>query len=324
MRRREFIAGLGGAAVVGPRGAGAQSAASPVIGFLSGASPNAFVASIHRGLKDAGFVEGQNLKVEYRWAGTRYDQLPALAKELVDLKVGAIVTFGANEAGLAAKAATSTIPVVFSAAEDPIASGLVTSLSRPQGNLTGVTWMGADLLAKSVELIHELLPHVAELGLLLNPRRGRAANQVAAAQEAAARVGKKTRVLNAGDAREIDEAFAILTKERIGALVIASEPLFRAESERIVALAAGHALPTAYNLSDYVRAGGLMSYGSSLSDAYFLLGRYTGRILGGVSPGDLPVQRSTKVELALNLKTAKSLGLTFPITLLGRADEVIE
>jgi putative ABC transport system substrate-binding protein len=323
VRRREVIKGLGLAAAF-PLTARAQQPLHPAVGFLSGASHNAFVASIHSGLKEAGFVEGQNLKVEYRWAETRYERLPALAKELVDLKVRAIVTFGANEAGLAAKAATSTVPVIFSAAEDPIASGLVTSLSRPEGNLTGVTWMGADLLAKSVELMHELLPRVAELGLLLNPERRNTASQARAAQEAAARVGKKIRALNAASPREIDEAFAILTKERIGALIIAAEPLFTEERDRIVALAARHATPTAYPLRDFVGAGGLMSYGSSLKDAYLLLGRYAGRILGGVRPADLPVQRSAKVELILNMKTAKALGLSIPITVLGRADEVIE
>jgi len=323
MRRREFIAGLGAVSVY-PSPVHAQQSAHPVIGFLSGSSPNDVVASIHRGLKDAGFVEGQNLKVESRWAETRYDRLPALAKELVELKVRAIVTFGANEAGLAAKAATGAIPVIFSAAEDPIASGLVTSLSRPEGNLTGVTWLGADLLAKQVELMHELLPRVSEIGLLRNPGRRNAASQLQAAQEAAARVGRTIRTLNATNAGEIDDAFATLSKERIGALVVASEPLFMAERERVIALAARHSIPAAYSLGDFVRGGGLMSYGSSLSDAYVLLGLYTGRILKGVNPADLPVQRSTKVELILNMKTAKALGLTFPNTLLGRADGVIE
>ena len=329
MKRRDAIKLLGVAAassVSWPLAVRAQPA-HPVIGFLSGSSlkpSEIFVASIHKGLKEAGFVEGQNLRVEYRWAEARYDRLPALAKELVDLKVKAIVTFGSNEAGLAAKAATRTIPVVFSAAEDPIASGLVTSLSRPEGNLTGVTWMGADLLAKGVELMHELLPHVVEFGLLLNAGRRNAASQVGAAEEAAARVGKKIRALNAASPREIDEAFAIAAKERIGALIVATEPQFTAERERIVGLAARHAVPTAYFLREFVAAGGLLSYGSSLQVAYVLLGAYTGRILHGAGPADLPIQRNTKVELVINLKTAKALGLTFPINLLGRADEVIE
>jgi putative ABC transport system substrate-binding protein len=329
LKRRDVIAGLGaaaGSAIFWPPTARAQPA-HPLIGFLSGSSAKPseiFVASIHRGLKEAGFVDGQNLRVEYRWAEARYDRLPALAKELVDLKVRAIVTFGSNEAGLAAKAATRTIPVVFSAAEDPIASGLVTSLSRPEGNLTGVTWMGADLLAKGVELMHELLPHVVEFGLLLNAGRRNAASQVGAAEEAAARVGKKIRALNAASPREIDEAFAIVAKERIGALIVATEPQFTAERERIVGLASRHAVPTAYFLREFVAAGGLLSYGSSLQIAYVLLGAYTGRILNGAGPADLPIQRNTKVELVINLKTAKALGLTIPLTLLGRADEVIE
>lgn len=322
MRRREFIGGLSAAAF--PMSAHAQQQPQPVIGFLSGASTNPFVASIHRGLKEAGFVEGQNLRVEYRWAEARYDRLPALAKELMDLKVQAIVTFGGNDAAFAAKNATTTVPVVFSAAEDPIVSGLVTSLSRPSGNLTGVTWMGADLQAKSVELLHELLPNVSELGMLLNPSRPSAVGQLARAQEAAVSVGKKIRALQAVSPPEIDEAFAVLAKDRIGALIIGTDPLFSAQYERIVALAARHALPTVYNLRHYVAAGGLLSYGSSLHDAYALLGAYAGRILKGATPADLPIQLTTKVELVLNLKTAKTLGLAIPIPLLGRADEVIE
>ena len=323
MRRREFVSGLA-AGAAWPFAAQAQQAAMPVIGFLSGASLNPFVTSIHRGLAEAGYVEGRNLKVEYRWAHTRYDRLPMLAKELVDLKARAIVTFGANEAGLAAKAATSTIPVVFSAAEDPVALGLVTSLSRPEGNITGVTWMGADLLAKSVELIHEILPNLAEVGLLLNPTRSNALAQQQAAEQAASRIGKKIRILHAANPQEIEEAFASLARDRVGALIVGTEPLFNAQRDQIVALAARHATPAAYHLPEFVKAGGLMSYGSSLHDAYALLGLYAGRLVGGASPSSLPVQRSTKVELILNMKTAKSLGLTLPITLLGRADEVIE
>ncbi len=282
MRRRSFITLLAGA-VSRPLVARAQPA-HPVIGFLSGASAKPFeifVASIHGGLKEAGFVEGQNLKIEQRWADLRYERLPALAKELADLKVQVIVTFGANDAALAAKNATTTIPVVFSAAEDPIASGLVTSLSRPSGNLTGVTWMGADLQAKNVELLHELLPNVSELGMLLNPSRPSAAIQLAIAQEAAARVGKKIRLLHANSPPEIDEAFAVLAKDRVGALIVGSEALFNVQREQIVALAARYAIPTVYNLRDYVTLGGLMSYGSSLHDAYAMLGAYTGRILKG-------------------------------------------
>jgi putative ABC transport system substrate-binding protein len=329
VRRRDVIKRLGAVAVSSlsrPLAVQAQSA-HPLIGFLSGSSAmpsEIFVASIHRGLKEAGFVEGQNLKIEYRWADAQYNRLPLLAKELVDLKVQAIVTFGANDAALAAKNATTAIPVVFSAAEDPIASGLVTSLSRPSGNLTGVSWMGADLQAKSVELLHELLPNVLELGMLLNPSRPSAAIQLVRAQEAVARVGKKIRFLYAVSLPEIDEAFAILANDRIGALIVGTDSLFSAQGERIIALAARHTVPTVYYVRDFVAAGGLMSYGSSMQDAYAMLGAYTGRILKGATPADLPIQRTTKVELALNLKTAKALGLTIPLTLLGRADEVIE
>jgi putative ABC transport system substrate-binding protein len=329
MRRREFIKLTSGAAtssIFWPLAARAQPG-QPVIGLLCGGSRaifEPFVASIHRGLKETGFIEGQNLKIEYRWADAQYNRLPALAKELVDLKVQAVVTFGANDAAIAAKNSTSTIPIVFSSAEDPIASGLVTSLSRPSGNLTGATWMATDLQAKGMEVLHELLPSVSVFGVLLNPDRSSAADQLRSTQEAADRIGKKVRVLYAANPDAIDAAFTTIAEERIGALIVGTEPLFHMRRDQIVALAARHATPTAYHLREFVVAGGLLSYGSSLQDAYVLLGSYTGRILKGAKPGDLPVQRTTKVELVMNLKTAKALGLTIPINLLGRADEVIE
>jgi putative ABC transport system substrate-binding protein len=325
MKRREFVGGFG-AAAAWPLAARPQPA-MPTIGFLSGSSPSTIVpygASLHRGLKETGFVEGQNLKVEYRWAETHYGRLPAMARQLVDLKVNAIVTVGGNDAAHAAKQATSNIPIVFSAAEDPIETGLVASLSRPEGNVTGVSWMGADLQAKSVELIHELLPNSAIVGMLLNPGRPSAAVQLTRAQQAAGRFGKTIRALQASNDNEIDSAFQAIAKERIGALIVGTDPLFNIRRQKIVMLAANHAIPTTYYLRDFVAAGGLMSYGSSLSDAYVLVGNYAGRILKGAKPVDLPIQRMTRVELVLNLKTAKALGLTIPITVLGRADEVIE
>ena len=325
MRRREFL--IGGAAAAWPLAARAQQAPQPVLGFLSGASPAAYgpyVAGLHRGLREAGLVEGQNLKIEYRWADAQYDRLPAMAKELADLKVGAIVTFGGNDAALAAKNTTSTIPIVFSAAEDPIESGLVTSLSRPTGNLTGASWFGADLQSKSVELLHEILPGVSVLGMLLNPNRPSSAAQLARAQRAARNVGKTIRARNVTGPGELDSAFKAIVSERIGALIIGTDPLFNIRREQVVDLATHHAIPTVYYLREFVTLGGLMSYGSSLIDAYVLVGNYAGRIIKGARPADLPVQRTTKVELVINLKTAKALGLTVPPTLLARADEVIE
>jgi putative ABC transport system substrate-binding protein len=325
MRRRDVIAGFG-ASAIWPLGAPAQQS-QPVIGLLSSLSmkPVAkFVAAIHRGLKDRGFVEGQNLKIEQRWADGKYDRLPALAKELADLRVAAIATIGGNVAVLAARTATTTIPIIFATADDPVASGLVTNFTRPSANLTGVTWMGADLLAKDIELMHELLPAVPVFGVLLNPDRPEVAVQLKSAENAANQLGVKIRVLQARDLPEIEAAFAAVAQEHIGALIVSTDALFNIHRERIVALATHHSVPALYFLPEFAAAGGLLSYGSNLSEAFYQVGVYTGRVLKGEKPADLPIQQTTKVDLVINLKTAKALGLTIPLTLLGRADEVIE
>jgi putative ABC transport system substrate-binding protein len=297
------------------------------MGLLSSLSPTAIpkaVAATYTGLKEQGFIEGQNLKTEQRWADGHYERLPAMAKELVDLKVAAIITIGGNIAALPVKALTTTIPIVFATADDPVATGLVTSFVRPSGNLTGVTWMGADLLAKDLQLFHELLPNVPVFGIMANPDRPDVAAQMKSAEGAASKIGRKIRVLNARNPGEIDAAFATVAQEKIGALIVSTDAMFNIYRERIVALAEKHAVPTLYYLPEFVAAGGLMSYGSGLIDAYHQIGIYTGRILKGEKPADLPVQQTTKVELVINLKTAKTLGLSIPITLLGRADQVIE
>jgi ABC-type uncharacterized transport system substrate-binding protein len=325
LKRRDVIAGLG-AAVAWPLAARAQGA-PVVLGLLSSLSPRTItkaVAAIYRGLEEQGFSEGRNLKTEQRWADGHYERLPAMAKELVDLKVAAIVTIGGNIAALPAKAATTTIPIVFATADDPVATGLVTNFVRPSANLTGVTWMGADLLSKDLQLFHELLPNVPVFGVMLNPDHPYVAAQVKSAEEAANKIGVKIRVLNVRNSGEVDAAFATIAQEKIGALIVATDSLFNVHRERIVALAAQHSVPGLYYLPEFVTAGGLMSYGSSLVDAYYQIGLYTGRLLKGEKPADLPVQQTTKVELVINMKTAKTLGLAIPITLLGRADEVIE
>lgn len=326
MRRREFLSVVGGAAAAWPLAASAQQTV-PVIGLLSSLSREPVakaVSAIYRGLKDQGFVEGQSLKTEQRWADGHYDRLPAMAKDLVDLKVMALVTIGGNSAAGAAKAATSSIPIVFATADDPVATGLVTNFIRPTGNMTGVTWMGVDLLAKDIDLLHELLPNIPVFGVLLNPSRSDIAVQLKIAQDAANKIGRKIHALSVRDAGEIDAAFATVVEEHIGALIVATDPLFNIERERIVTLAAHHAIPTLYYLPEFAAAGGLMSYGSGLIDAFYQVGVSAGRILKGTKPADLPIQQTTKVELVINLKTAKSLGLTIPLSLLGRADEVIE
>jgi putative ABC transport system substrate-binding protein len=325
MKRRDVIAGVG-AVIASPWIVRAQQRPA-VLGLLSSMSQQTIpkpIAAIYAGLKEQGFVEGQNLKTEQRWADAHYDRLPAMAKELVDLKVAAIVTVGGNIAALPAKAATTTIPIVFATANDPVATGLVTSFVRPSGNLTGVTWMGADLLAKDLELFHELLPSVPVFGIMSNSDRPDVAAQLKSAEEAAAKIGRKIRILNARNTAEIDAVFETIEQEHIGALIVASDALFNVHRERLLALAAKHAVPALYYLPEFVAAGGLMSYGSGLIDAYRQIGLYTGRILKGEKPADLPVQQATKIELVINMKTAKTLGLTIPINLLGRADEVIE
>lgn len=323
MKRRDIIAGMGAAAIALPLPARAQP--RPVIGFLGSVSFKTFTAHVDgflKGFKAQGFVDGGNAAIEYRWAEGQFDRLPALAADLVQRRVDLIVTVGGNVAALAAKSATDTIPIVFLTADDPVASGLVPSLSRPGGHMTGVTWLGGELGAKNLELMRELLPDVGVIGVILNPTRPTAEAQLKNAQDAAQAVGRTLRVYLAKTPAEIGAAFDLARSEKIGAMFIASDPLFLSDVRRVVELAVG--IPTVYFLREFVVAGGLMSYGADVASAAVLCGDYAGRILKGAKPADLPIQQSAKVELVINLKTAKALGLTFPITLLGRADEVIE
>jgi len=325
IKRREFIAGLGGA-VAWPLAAWAQQAAMPVVGFLNGGGPNGYapmVAGFRQGLKDGGYVEGQNVAVEYRWAEGQYDQLPAIAAELVRRQVAVIVAN--TPANLAAKAATTTIPIVFTTGGDPVQMGLVASLSRPGGNVTGVTQLNVEVAPKRLELAHQLVPMATVFAALVNPTNPNTEIVLKDLQAAARALGLQLHVVHASTERDFDTVFATtLVGLRPGALVIGADPLFASQYEQLAALALRHAVPAIFQDHEFAAAGGLMSYGGSLPDSYRLAGRYTGRILKGEKPTDLPVQQSTKIELLINLKTAKALGLTIPETLLATADEVIQ
>jgi len=325
MRRREFISLLGGAAATWPLAARAQQGAMPVIGFLNSRAfgENAtLLVPFHRGLKEAGYVEGQNLTVEYRWAEEKYDRLSALAADLVGRRVAVIVANG--PAVRPAKAATSTVPIVFVVGFDPVAFGLVGSLNRPSGNLTGVSVLDVEIGAKRLELLHELVPTATVMALLVNPTTPAAETIARDAQVAARALGLQLHVLRASSDRDFDTVFATVAQRRVGALVIGADPFFTNQSRQLAELAARHAVPTIYEFREFAAAGGLISYGTSIGDAYRLAGAYTGRILKGEKPADLPVQQSTKFELVINLKTAKALGLTVPDKLLAIADEVME
>ena len=325
-RRREFITLLGGAAATWPLVAYAQQPVMPVIGFLNSASPDGYavpVGAFRQGLKDIGYVEGQNVAIEYRWAEGQYDRLPALAADLVRRQVTAIAATS-TPAALTAKAATTTIPIVFTTASDPMRLGLVASLSRPGGNVTGATQLNVEVGPKRLELVRELLPAATIIALLVNPTNPVAETLARDLQAAAHTIGLQLHILNASTERDIDDAFASLAKLRAGALVVGSDVFFNTRSEQLGALTVRHGVPTIYQYREFAAAGGLMSYGGSITDLYRRAGGYTGRILKGEKPADLPVQQSTKVELIINLKTAKTLGLTLPLSLLGRADEVIE
>jgi putative tryptophan/tyrosine transport system substrate-binding protein len=327
VRRRDFIGLLGRAAVATwPLAVRAQQPATPVIGFLSSESPDLFAGRLRafrEGLHQAGFVEGRNVAIEYRWAEGQYDRLPALAADLVRRQV-AVIAATTTPAVLAAKPATTTIPIVFSTGSDPVEVELVASLSRPGGNITGVAILTAALLAKQFELLHELLPNAAVIGFLVNPNNPTTENYTREAQVAAHALGRKLVVVNANSESGIDAAFATLVQQGAGALLVGNDPFFNTRPDKLVALAARHAVPAISPYREFAAAGGLMSYGTSLTDAYRLVGVYTGRIIKGEKPADLPVQQSTKVEFIINMKTARGLGLTVPPGLLARADELIE
>ena len=328
MRRRDFIAAFAGTAAAWPLAARAQQPALPRIGFLSAASSGnyqPFVTAFREGLKQTDYVEGRNVAIEYRWAEGQFDRLPKLAADLLDDRPTVIMASG-NAAAVAAKTATATIPIVFTSGIDPIQIGLVASFNRPGGNITGVYTFTADMPIKSLELLHEIVPAVQGIGLLINPKNPNLSElAVAKDVEAAARpLGKQIHVLEAGTDVEIDAAFSTLERLRAGALVILADQFFNDRRERIATLALRHALPSVYARREYAVAGGLMSYGTSLSDIYRQAGVYAGRILKGAQPADLPIIQSTKLELVINLKTAKALGLNLPASFYWRADEVIE
>jgi putative ABC transport system substrate-binding protein len=327
LKRREVITLLGGA-TAWPLAARAQQAAMPVIGFLDSRPPDEManrLGAFRRGLKEAGYVEGENVAIEYRWAENRIDRLPELAAELVRRQVNVMVTTGGNPPALAAKAATTTIPIVFLVGQDPVGLGLVASLARPSGNLTGINLFANELEAKRLELLHELVPKAARVAVLVNPAD--VPNTEATLRDvgtAARAIGLQIQVLNAGTSREIDAAFETIDRDRPDALFIAASAFLNIRRIQLVQLAAFHRLPASYALRESVEAGGLMSYGPSIGDAYRLGATYAGRILKGAKPADLPVAQASKFELMINHQTARMLGLTVPPTLLARADEVIE
>jgi putative ABC transport system substrate-binding protein len=327
MKRRQFITLLGGAAAAWPLGARAQQPAMPVIGFLNSGSPGpyaSYVTAFRRGLNETGFSEGRNVAIEYRWAEGQYDRLPQLAVDLVHRQVAVIAATGGGLSAAAAKAATTTIPIVFASGADPVQEGLVASLNRPGGNVTGVFVFTSVLEGKRLGLLREMVPTATLIAVLLNPANPSFDSKLNEIQEVARSVGQQLHILNASSEHEIDAAFATAAQLPAGAMLVGADAVFATWRDQLIALAARYAIPAIFELRAFAAAGGLMSYGPSLSDAYRLVGLNTGQILKGAKPADLPVQQSTKFELVINLKTAKVLGLDVPPTLLARADEAIE
>jgi putative ABC transport system substrate-binding protein len=328
MKRRDFITLLGGAAAW-PLAARAQQPALPVIGYLSAGSPQTELGAqqlgaFRRGLSELGYAEGRNVAIEYRWFGTRNDQLPAMAADVVGRRVAVIVVTGGSEGARAVRAATMTIPIVFITGVDPVASGLVTSLNRPDGNLTGVTTLTIELGPKRLELLRETIPTAGVFGLLVNPNNPGTEAQIGEMQAAASTLGVELHILHARAEQDFDTVFASMVRQKVAGLVITADLFFLELSAQLARVALRYNVPAIFQYREFAAAGGFMSYGSYFSEAYRTMGGYVGRILKGDKPADLPVQRSSKVELIINLKTAKALGITVPLTLRGRADEIIE
>jgi putative ABC transport system substrate-binding protein len=326
MRRRAFIAALGGAAAW-PLAARAQQATMPVIGFLSSRSPgesSSVVAAFRTGLKESGFVEGHNVHIAFRWAEGHYAGLASMAADLVEQRVAVLVPVGGEVTAFAAKVATSTIPIVFVMGSDAVEAGLVASINRPGGNITGATLMAGAVSAKRLELLREVLPEAKVIAFLVNPDHPRSAADAAEVQEAARSLAQPVRIVTARTEADFEAAFATLMQERLGALIVNRDGFFNSRRERIIALAARHAVPAIYESREHAEAGGLMSYGTSYADTYRQAGIYAGRILKGAKPAELPVLQPTKFEFVINLRTARALGLAIPPLLLARADEVIE
>jgi putative ABC transport system substrate-binding protein len=327
MRRREFLALLGSAAAIWPLAARAQQSTIPVVGYIgSGVMDDQLnlVAATRQGLKEAGYVDGENIRIEYRWAEGHYDRLPALAADLVSRNVSVIIAAGGSDPGRAARAATSTIPIVFITAADPVKTGLVTSLNRPEANLTGIGMLGSALESKRLELLHEAAPQAAIIGALINPSYPAAKAQAQEVQEAAARLGVQLVLREAGTEAEVNAAFAAFVEQKIGALLIGNDPFFGSLREKLAALAVGLKLPAISFRREFAEVGGLLSYGPLFADGYREAGVYAGKILKGTRPADLPVMQPTKFELIVNLKAAKAMGLTISESFLLRADEIIE
>jgi putative tryptophan/tyrosine transport system substrate-binding protein len=327
LKRREFITLLGGAAVAWPLAARAQQPTMPVIGFLNALGQNDrpnVLAAFRRGLGETGYVDARNVAIEYRFAENQHDRLPALAADLVGRKVNVIAATGGGASVLAAMAATKTIPIVFTSGGDPVQEGYITSLNRPGGNVTGVTWFTTLVAGKGLGLLHELVPNAALIAVLTNPKLPESARIPTDAHEAARILGQQLLVLNASTSSEIDDAFATMRQRRAGGLFIGGDPFFSSRRQQIVALAARDAIPAMYTNREFVDEGGLISYGNDTADGYRRAGVYVGRILNGASPSDLPIDQATKFELVVNVKAAKAIGLTIPESFLARADEVIE